>query len=139
MRRRDREDHELGRAAQELGVCRRYQRLRQVDARQAALIPMRSVDLVGHVRPVRDEDDGLALRDDGGERRAPRPGADDRYGRRGSAHRERRGLGADRRVGLDGTDLGFRRLGSLTEARSLKTRRTGVPWNPNVSRRRFSR
>jgi hypothetical protein len=40
---------------------------------------------------------------------------------------------------LDGTDLGFRRLGSLTEARSLKTRRTGVPWNPNVSRRRFSR
>ena len=135
-----REDHEVGRAGHRGRVGGRDHVLGQVDPGQPALVPVRRVDLVRHLGTMGQEKDRFAPGDDRRQGRTPCPGPDHRDGRRGGHQRARRDRGdVVRRVGFGGAERVFRRRGSLTEARSRNTSRIGVPWNPNVSRNRFSR
>ncbi len=142
--RRRREDHQVGGVAQGARVGGRDQRRRQVDPGQSRLVAPGLGDPCRRLRGVAQERDRLHPGHDLGQRRPPGPRPDDRDPR--TRHLRQLGLRArpavPRRGPLPdatGALRSFLRRGSLTEDRSRKTSRIGVPSKPNCSRSRFSR
>ena len=147
MRRRGGEDDEIGRAAQGGRVGGGDDRRWQVDARQTRFVPPGLGDPCRRLRGVAQQGDRLDPGEQARQRRSPCPGPDDRDPRIGH-QRGLRACPADAGLRPAAFPLaadappplrGFLRRGSLTDERSRKTSRIGVPSNPNASRSRFSR
>ncbi len=119
-------------------------RRRQVDARAAARSFRRDPrDPCGRRRRMAQQGHRLALGDDRWRGSSPTPRLRRRRPAARTSARLARSPGRPARRGPlpdpTGALRSFLRRGNLTELRSRNTSRIGVPSNPNVSRRRFSR